>query len=480
MVDIVYPVPIGMAAQLYKYNACSTTYFSGLLNPVVLGASQGTKAVEAIGTLRSFLESEGLTPGTSKGVDSINDMKNVKTFYTGDSLPVVKEVNYNSTWRMYRSKADFEKMKKAGNIVVTPMRKVSGTMSDVLSISGGQRIASLLVTAGTRGTQIQPAAEWVCTRRRKFYQDSAVPKDWYYGDTGGIGSRAAEWQEFDFVHVRNPVVTTFFADHAPPDLHLVDLWLQQQEQYRPLINGALDELYSGVYDVLTELGELPETVSYLYSILRRLVLLFIGIKSREAAARQKFQGKELIDEIASLWMQYRYAASPLVYSLEDGLKLLNTKTVEYQSTRKRVDEDFTITFGEYTFSGTIEARVFGKMRIDALARTANLGLNPIKTLWELTPLSFVLDWVLPIGEMLGALVAPTHEKETALTGSIRVRSLQIKHSTGIIIPCSFNFYDVKNISGPTRPFPNVFFNWKRALDSLALAWGLFLKQHWKS
>lgn len=477
MTDVIIFRPAPMSAWLHAENSCSDTYNNRLYNPVVIGSLGGVIKRKSILSVQNALASEGISLGWSVRHDVINQLGSLKTITTG-TPPALKDVVYEQLVRPYRSMADFKRLQDAGVIVLNPILRVSASASDQYMIKKGTHVATTHVAMGTRGVPIKPAARWDCYGMRNYFQNSASYPLFY--NPGLSTSFPSEWQDFYAEHYRNAELGSVFETVGAPNFHALDLFLQQQDQYQPLVNGVLDDLYSGAMDVLTELGELPETVSYLYSVLRRLVQLFLGLKSKEVLARKKFKGKELIDELASLWMQFRYAASPLAYSFADGMELLNAQTKEYQSKRARVDAPFEFSKGEYTYKGTIEARVFGKIKIDVSSRVANMGLNPVKTLWELTPLSFVVDWVIPIGEWLGALMVPTSVTQTALQGSIRVRSVEVAHSEYGPVRTSFNYYRATPLEGATKPFPAPFLDWKRSLDSLALAWGLFLKQHWKS
>lgn len=270
-------------------------------------------------------------------------------------------------------------------------------------------------------------------------------------------------------------VPSFTKEDGPDLAGLVD-YIDQLPAPVNLKTSALDENFSGVMDVLTEISEAPETIIYIYDLLRRIISIAVGVRSKEAAARKKFKGKELVDEIASLWMQFRYAISPIAHSVNDALELLDRKPIQYISTRKREDVAFRYEDGRgYVYEGVVEHRVFVKSRV-AMTSFSGMGLNPAKTLWELTPLSFVIDWVLPIGQLLGAIIPPSSAQQIAVMESKRVRSVNMTEGKLVM-----DYY----VCSPTNRVPNGIgldpnLNFKRLLDSLALSWSLFLKQHWKS
>lgn len=276
-----------------------------------------------------------------------------------------------------------------------------------------------------------------------------------------------------------------FSSFGEPQINELLDFIKDLSPPNNLRNEALDENYSGLWDLGTELAEAPETIKYLFGMLRRLTLLFLQIRSKEVVARKKFKGKELMDELSSLWMQFRYAASPIAYSIVDGLTYLDTNAARvFISTRKREDREHSFTDSSgYTYNFSTEFRCFVKSASNASAWNAGLGLNPIKTLWEITPLAFVVGWVLPIGELLGALVPPSHLSQVAMMESTCVRKVDIQRS-GPSGQLSFsnNFRYYKATTGaaiPNPPVPDVFLNWKRIVDASALSWSLFIRKRLK-
>lgn len=182
-------------------------------------------------------------------------------------------------------------------------------------------------------------------------------------------------------------------------------------------------------------------------------------------------------------MSFRYAASPIAYSIQDAQKVLAAQQNVFITERGRKDVPFEFEADGYTFKGDLEWRCFAKARVEG--PTVGLGLNPIRTLWEVTPLAFVVGWVLPVGSMLSALMPPSGAKQTVASLSWRVRRVEItaKHNGRTYhVPNKIDIYKVTPIA-PTAEFdlwPQIHINWKRSLDGMALSWSMFLKQFWKS
>lgn len=279
-------------------------------------------------------------------------------------------------------------------------------------------------------------------------------------------------------------ITSIFRLQKPPIEQFVR-FLDNQTHPSGLVNPTLEKLNAGVYDLLTELAELPSTVKYIYDALRRIILAFIGMKSKEVLLAKKYGygSKEFMDELAGLWMSFRYAASPIAYSIQDAQKVLAAQQKSFITERGRKDVPFKFEADNYTFSGTLEWRCFTKAKVQGA--TVGLGLNPIRTLWEITPLAFVVGWVLPVGSMLSALAPPSGAQQVVASLSYRVKDVTITFKHGeetYTVPNKIDIYKVTPVS-PTAEFdlwPQVHLDWKRGLDALALSWSMFLKQFWKS
>lgn len=120
--------------------------------------------------------------------------------------------------------------------------------------------------------------------------------------------------------------------------------------------------------------------------------------------------------VPSGWLGYQYAALPLLGDVKGSLDLLNNplRLNEWIVTAKGVVRDTTTVETEVNSSGwtlplgryvTDEKTVGYFVRLDYtpgsefVAHLNNLGLsNPFEIAWEMVPYSFVVDWMLPIGD----------------------------------------------------------------------------------
>lgn len=247
-----------------------------------------------------------------------------------------------------------------------------------------------------------------------------------------------------------------------------------------LITGAIAAANSGTFDLLTELGEMKETIGYIFGLLRSIVELAVKIR-KTAFGISKQPGKAattIADELSSLWMQFRYAVMPITYSIDDALETLASLAGEYQSFRQGQSKTHEIRLSNgwsCTDLVTID-RVFVKYRYDLSAKFRGMKMNPFATAWELTPLSFVVDWALNIGDMLSALWTPSEVIDSGFQYSRQVRetTLMLTHPTFTgNLELKIGFYE----ANPFTPIDHIGLNfdlnltWKRWLDALSLSWG---------
>lgn len=395
----------------------------------------------------------------------------------------------------YGSWQEFAAARKSGVVLLRPRRAIRMSMDD-------QLIPNASCTRVDRAFPFVGFNDYEQAQRRcvpDWYNWSWLRSDgiipgwdgpvWFASGTNLDMVNAGRYHGQSTVEHWRGTPDTLFNKHGRPSFASVVQYLDNATPPVNLKAEALDENFSGVMDLLTEVAEAPETIKYLFDCLKRILSLYIDTrrkvkmatkahKARSSNKRGKgrVSNKEFIDEVASLWMQFRYAATPIGYSIEDALKLLNSKPLAYVTTRKREDTPFTETISGITYKGTIEHRYFVKSRL-RLTSASLTRASFVKTLYELTPLSFVVDWVFPLGQLLGSLDTPRSAEQVAVLYSKRVRSLEL---VGIGY-ASCDYY----VAQTTNEIPDgigfdVNLSFKRVVDSAALSWSLFIKQHWKS
>jgi hypothetical protein len=171
------------------------------------------------------------------------------------------------------------------------------------------------------------------------------------------------------------------------------------------------------YSLGSELGELGQTlrfVSELIHTVKHPIKSFM--KARDQMIRNfkrkgiKMGSLDAANELSGLWLQYRYAFMPLVYSVQDVMKLLDGNPT-FVTARRKVGAEISFpdlpeksTYLYDEFVGSVEYRITVKGTWKVNSNSDRIDINPITTAWELIPLSFVVDWFVNVGDFLQSYV----------------------------------------------------------------------------
>jgi hypothetical protein len=188
---------------------------------------------------------------------------------------------------------------------------------------------------------------------------------------------------------------------------------------------ALGKAWAGVdiseMQVLASLGEMPETVRWMTSLVGRMLGIIRAFTAKKLSIEaSKFfrSGKSMIDAMSELWLEFRYAVRPLVYDMHQAVSALKhvvDKSLRFTS--RGYHRSSTIETSTYVASveGSFESIVSRKRETKADFRAGVLysidsdinglmsvwGLDrPFEMIWELTPFSFIIDWFFSVGDVL--------------------------------------------------------------------------------
>jgi len=171
---------------------------------------------------------------------------------------------------------------------------------------------------------------------------------------------------------------------------------------------------SNLWETVAELEKTAEMFDKPLSKLSKMVST-IGNAAHKGRA-----GRLAVAEASALWLQYRYGIKPIladIDNLKTALRNLATRQ-ERRTTRAKVQrfiarfENGVGTDDVFRTNWSCEIRenvVARAMSLDAVERSLSeefgFGTKGLVTLpWELTSYSFVVDWLLNIGDLFGALV----------------------------------------------------------------------------
>lgn len=215
------------------------------------------------------------------------------------------------------------------------------------------------------------------------------------------------------------------------------------------LNKALEKLKDSRINLAVSVAELPETLKMFVNGGKVIVSAYKATLKKEKALRSwyerlrrsaegkpsrktsrqkaKLKKTDLVAQISSLWLGWRYGVMPLVYDVQGALEelqrpketigqLLRVKTSSRLVHEQAMPEYMRLKHGRNVMDTTglekLEVKITHSVVLNCVVvkpRTlTQLGLtNGLQVLWEVTPLSFVLDWWLNIGESLSTLDAGT-------------------------------------------------------------------------
>lgn len=194
-----------------------------------------------------------------------------------------------------------------------------------------------------------------------------------------------------------------------------------------LVEKSLDQKM----DLAESIATLPQTVGMVADFTMRVLAAHAAVKRRDIAGAFAALGlnptpgriRTWPKNSAKAWMTLQYGWLPMLNDIYDGVNLIAEglkKPGQHFTVTRRGGTGLTLfapyasTTGvvqKWDFSTKAYAKCEAKMRcrIDnpTMHLLAGLGLaNPAALAWNLLPLSFVVDWMFPVGTMLNAFVAP--------------------------------------------------------------------------
>jgi hypothetical protein len=254
---------------------------------------------------------------------------------------------------------------------------------------------------------------------------------------------------------------------------------------KALVTDTAASLNEATLDLLTTLAELPETVKMVHDVLG-----FAGNKVKAFRTAEKQLKKKLLkqgvprseleatDALASLWLQWRYGIMPVYYTLQDIKNVLKDKfAAEFVKESKTKNIDFDLEKG-FKGAASCVSSCWMKRRFDPTDKSAQFrrvfGVNPFVTAWELTTLSFVVDWFINVGDVISALspVPSLEEKATfSWKNSVKGTITKPDYPQGIV-EIDLSYYEIIPIN--YQDFVSLNFEpvltAKRKIDALALSW----------
>lgn len=189
------------------------------------------------------------------------------------------------------------------------------------------------------------------------------------------------------------------------------------------IAEALKKVLDQKIHLGTALAESRKTLDMIATRIRTLLALYKALRAGKFHyAYHVLFGRSLgvrTGKTASeLWLEWQYGWRPLISDIWGGVELVREgfrkKNLLFSVERTITDPgnpaSLFIPSYDITTSGMVEistkVKFWGCVRDTVSSAASALGLiNPASIAWELTPYSFVIDWLVPIGTWLESLTA---------------------------------------------------------------------------
>lgn len=190
-----------------------------------------------------------------------------------------------------------------------------------------------------------------------------------------------------------------------------------------------------------DLLEIKETFEFLRNPLKSLKGLLISYK--KLVMHNRKAGLSDAKAAANAWTTYRFAVMPLVRSIYDFIEAVQTPMRDRKKNERLNSRGFTdyhrIVMGEETFgSGDTWTKynLYESQRLDVHAYILYKVTNPANdwrrkyglrnkdipvTLWQIVPLSFMIDRVVDISSMLKGLINLADPQIKILAGGVRAK-----------------------------------------------------------
>lgn len=218
-------------------------------------------------------------------------------------------------------------------------------------------------------------------------------------------------------------------------------------------------------DLLVDLYEWKQTLRLIGNPVRSLYNYILRVRGKRSPRywkrlSQKQQAIQLIEDISSKWLAYRYGIVPLCLSIQGGIDIIRKpqtspritsrssgSTVEYTDTASQTKSGtyFNSTLDKTTISsGSVRAYVLYEHEMTLVERSGLHLSNLPNSIWEAIPFSFVADWFLNLGDWIRAVTPKAGVKTLATGVTVERRTYQRVDVTG-------TFNGVTNLAGTLKP-----------------------------
>lgn len=176
--------------------------------------------------------------------------------------------------------------------------------------------------------------------------------------------------------------------------------------------------------------QVPKLSSNSFANVKELASLFTSlITGGWKDAIRHAANKKLRRRIADNWLSYRYAYNTTKADLEE-LTALATRLANLPAGQVRFSQTYTAPNGvSFRLSCDLPASAFIPTSIVEASKTFNLRLTGYNV-WDMIPFSFIVDWLIPIGDWLAAAQNMSDMAEMSPTNVWGTVSCNTTHDDG--------------------------------------------------
>lgn len=199
------------------------------------------------------------------------------------------------------------------------------------------------------------------------------------------------------------------------------------DAFGTVTNRLLAKIRDVDIDLGVALGEHRETAAFISSSISKVYRSYLKFRHGKISdALQILTGErndkwlDIPNVASNSWLAYSYGLRPLINDVYGAISVFEKKNKPYVPVKTVIAKDsFDLsTTSTYIASGATYSRTMaGKLKVvgkvsfmveNPLTKSLDsFGLlNPLNVAWELVPFSFVVDWFMPIGDIISNLVPP--------------------------------------------------------------------------
>lgn len=167
------------------------------------------------------------------------------------------------------------------------------------------------------------------------------------------------------------------------------------------------------------LAESRQTLSMIAGTSMRVLRAFMAVRKGRFGQAAKLLGVSKVPNTRSAseaWLAYQYGWAPLLSDIYDSHKLLKEGLRKgpqlfsvqsgWSESAELADNDPQFSSASVVTSCKIRGKLWYRVSDDSLSALNQLGLiNPLEVAWAVLPWSFVIDWFIPVGNVLEAFSA---------------------------------------------------------------------------